>query len=321
MAENIITVEHLKKYYPVNNSFKKQEIKYLHAVDDVSFTIHRGEIFGVVGESGCGKSTLGRCLLRLTDITGGNLYFEDQDFTNLKQSELKKMRSHMQMVFQNPFSSFNPKMSIGQSLQEVCKVYRIPKKQSENKIKELLEYISLPADFLHRHPNELSGGQLQRLAIARALLLEPDFIVADEPVSALDVSVQAQILNLILDLREKMNLTMMFVSHELTVVEHICDVVTVMYLGVIVEKAPTAELFGNVMHPYTEALISAKPRENPEQETSRIILEGDVPSAIDVPDGCRFASRCPKCKKGKCDVENPILREITPEHFVACHYA
>jgi len=304
----------------MNRSLSKHEIKYLHAVDDVSLSIEKGEIFGIVGESGCGKSTLGRCILRLTDITDGKVCFEGKDITHLKQHELKNQRRYMQMVFQNPFSSFNPKMSIGSSLREVGKVHKIPYNDTEKKISQLLDYISLPSDVLSRPPNELSGGQLQRLAIARALLLEPHFIMADEPVSALDVSVQAQILNLILDLRDRLNLTLMFISHELTVVEHICDFVAVMYLGVIVEKAPTEELFRNILHPYTQALFSAKPRENPEQDTSRIVLEGDVPSAIDIPSGCRFALRCPQFKKGKCDVESPNLREISPGHFVSCHY-
>jgi oligopeptide/dipeptide ABC transporter ATP-binding protein len=312
MADNIVRVANLKKYYPVSG-------KYLRSVDDVSLDIGIGEIFGVVGESGCGKSTLGRCMLRLTEITGGKVYFENEDITHLKQHELKKRRRYMQMVFQNPFSSFNPKMSIGQSLREVGMVHHLSKDDTKNKIIQLLEYISLPADVLHRHPNELSGGQLQRLAIARALLLEPHFIMADEPVSALDVSVQAQILNLILDLRDTLELTMMFVSHELTVVEHICDVVAVMYLGEIVEKASTEEMFSNMQHPYTQALISAKPKEHPEQEKTRIVLEGDVPSALDIPSGCRFASRCPRCQKGRCDVESPKLKEVAPEHFVSCH--
>lgn len=319
MSNTIVRVENLKKHYHLGGAGKKA--KYLHAVDGVSLSIEKGKIFGVVGESGCGKSTLGRCILRLTDITDGKIFFEENDITHLKANALKTYRRQMQMVFQNPFSSFNPKLSIGTSLREVGNVYHLPKEETNKRIKELLEIIRLPEDVLRRHPHELSGGQLQRLAIERTLLLSPSFIVADEPVSALDVSVQAQILNLICDLREELGLTMMFISHELTVVEHLCDNVAVMYLGTVVETAPTEELFKNILHPYTQALISAKPRENPEQQTNRIILEGDVPSAIDIPKGCRFASRCPKCVAGMCDVKAPELREVEKGHFVACHLA
>jgi oligopeptide/dipeptide ABC transporter ATP-binding protein len=312
MTASLVRVENLKKYYPVNG-------KSIHSVDDVSLQIQAGEIFGVVGESGCGKSTLGRCMLRLTDITGGKVYFQNEDITHLGQSALKKKRRYMQMVFQNPFSSFNPKMSIGQSLREVGTVHSLTKDEIDHKISQLLEYISLPHDVLQRRPDELSGGQLQRLAIARSLLLEPQFIMADEPVSALDVSVQAQILNLLMDLRDKLGLTMMFISHELTIVEYLCDEVAVMYLGGVVEKASAKELFAHTLHPYSQALISAKPKEHPAQQKSRIILEGDVPNALDIPRGCRFASRCFQCRKGLCDVESPKLKEVAAGHFVACH--
>ena len=317
MPETIVRVENLKKHYHLGGSGSKA--KYLHAVDGVSLNIEKGTIFGVVGESGCGKSTLGRCLLRLTHITEGNIYFEGNDITHLNSHELRPYRRQMQMVFQNPFSSFNPKLSIGTSLREVGHVYHLPKSETDKRINHLLEIIRLPDDVMRRHPHELSGGQLQRLAIARTLVLSPSFIVADEPVSALDVSVQAQILNLISDLREDLGLTMMFISHELTVVEHLCDVVAVMYLGTVVETASTAEIFKNTLHPYTQALISAKPRENPDEKTNRIMLEGDVPSAIDIPNGCRFASRCQNFIAGKCDVTAPELREVEPGHFVACH--
>lgn len=321
MSEIMIQVEHLKKYYKINeNSFMNKNTKYLHAVDDVSLKINKGEIFGVVGESGCGKSTLGRCILRLIDSTEGKVYFKGENITDITQKKLKTRRRYMQMVFQNPYSSFNPKMTIRQSLYEVGKVYKMSRDDTRKKISQLIEYINLSEDVLNRYPNEFSGGQLQRLAIARTLLLEPEFIMADEPVSALDVSVQAQILNLILDLRDKFGLTMMFISHDLTVVEHICDVIAVVYLGIIVEKAPTDELYKNICHPYTQTLISAKPNENPEHKTSRIILKGDLPSAIDIPIGCRFSMRCPKFKKGKCDIETPILKEVSSDHFVACHF-
>jgi oligopeptide/dipeptide ABC transporter ATP-binding protein len=320
MSRVIVEVKHLKKYFPAGR--KKLRVidrNCLHAVDDVTFSIKKGEIFGVVGESGCGKSTLGRCILRLIDATSGNIYFEEKNITQLTQHQLKEYRRFMQIVFQNPLSSFNPKLTIGQSFREVGKVYRMSKQDTENRIRQLLDYINLPGDVLPCHPNELSGGQLQRLAIARALILEPHFIMADEPTSSLDVSIQAQILNLIVDLREKLGLTMMFISHDLTVVEHVCDVVAVMYLGNIVEMAPTAELFGNILHPYTQALISAKPKDDPDQKTSRIILEGDVPSAIDISVGCRFGPRCPRYKKGVCDVASPPLHQEQPNHWAACY--
>ena len=312
MGEEIVRVNKLKKYFPVKD-------KHLRAVDDVSLAIQRGEIYGIVGESGCGKTTLGSCILRLLPVTGGEVLFRGTDITNLDHKQMKKHRRQMQMIFQNPYSSFNPKMTIGQSLREVGNVYKLAPQDTRSRIERLLGYISLTDEVLQRHPNQLSGGQLQRLAIARALLLEPDFIMADEPVSALDVSVQAQILNLMLDLRDKLGLTMMFISHELTVVEHVCDVIAVMYLGVVVEQAATPEFFSNVLHPYSQALLSAKPKDDPEAKTQRIMLEGDLPNAIDIPEGCRFASRCRRFQAGKCDVEQPPLRQVREGHWVACH--
>ena len=319
MAEELVKVEHLKKYFDVRSSSLFGKKKVVKAVDDVSFTIHKGEILGVVGESGCGKSTLGRCVLRLLDVTDGNIFFNGKDISKLREKELKSYREKMQMVFQNPYSSFNPTMTIRQSFYEIGKVFKIGTEETEKRCKQLMENVRLPEDLMNRHPNELSGGQLQRLAIARALLLNPDFIMADEAVSALDVSVQAQILNLLLDLRTSLGLTMMFISHELTVVEHVCDEILVMYLGTVVEKASGEELFQNILHPYTQALISAKPKEHPAMETHRIMLEGEAKSAMDAGGGCKFAPRCRFCQKGKCDVQMPPLKEITPGHFVACH--
>ncbi|MFA6942037.1 MAG: oligopeptide/dipeptide ABC transporter ATP-binding protein, partial [Clostridiaceae bacterium] len=271
-----------------------------------------------VGESGCGKSTLGRCLLRLIDITDGEIIFEGENITRKSRGEIKPYRRNMQMIFQNPFSSFNPKMRIGESMREVGHVYKMSREVTKSKILQLLEYISLSEDVLGRNPGELSGGQLQRLAIARALLLNPSFIVADEPVSALDVSVQAQILNLVVDLREQFKMTLMFISHEMTVVEHICDTVAVMYLGKIVELAPTEELFKNLLHPYTQALMSAIPKADPEISTERIMLVGDIPNAIDLPRGCRFASRCRECME-ICTKSEPELKDMGNGHLVACH--
>ena len=274
---------------------------------------------GVVGESGCGKSTLGRSVLRLFPITEGEILFDGTDISRMNRRELKPYRKNMQMIFQNPYSSFNPKQKIGSALYEVGRVYGMDERALHEKVEQLMEYISLPLDMLHRSPGELSGGQLQRLAIARALILEPGFIVADEPVSALDVSVQAQILNLITDLRKKLKMTMMFISHEMTVVEHICDNVAVMYLGRIVEMAPVKELFSNICHPYTQALMSAIPKADPEDAKERIILEGDIPNAIDLPRGCSFASRCRYCTQ-QCREKAPELKDIGNGHKVACYH-
>ena len=314
MSENkiLISVENLKKHYPTGKH------KLLKALDGVSLTIEEGEILGVVGESGCGKSTLGRSVLRLFPVTDGSIFFNGKDISKLSRAELKPYRKDMQMIFQNPFSSFNPRQRIGDALTEVGKVYKIPQDKLDKKILELMEQISLPEDMLHRRPGELSGGQLQRLAIARALILDPAFIVADEPVSALDVSVQAQILNLITYLRKSHNMTMLFISHEMSVVEHICDRVAVMYLGKIVEIAPTKELFSNIRHPYTQALISAIPKSDPREVKERIILEGDIPNAIDLPEGCSFASRCRFCTE-ECKKTSPALNDIGNGHSVACH--
>ena len=317
--ENLINKDHkiieeknLKKYYPSGG-------KTLKALDGVSFEICEGEIMGVVGESGCGKSTLGRSVLRLFPITEGEILFDGTDISRMNRRELKPYRKNMQMIFQNPYSSFNPKQKIGSALYEVGRVYGMDERALHEKVEQLMEYISLPLDMLHRSPGELSGGQLQRLAIARALILEPGFIVADEPVSALDVSVQAQILNLITDLRKKLKMTMMFISHEMTVVEHICDNVAVMYLGRIVEMAPVKELFSNICHPYTQALMSAIPKADPEDAKERIILEGDIPNAIDLPRGCSFASRCRYCTQ-QCREKAPELKDIGNGHKVACYH-
>ncbi len=318
--ETVVRASHLKKYYTLSSEGFGKSRRILRAVDDVSLKISQGRILGVVGESGCGKSTLGRSLLRLFPVTDGEIRFEGKDISRLTRRELKPIRRNMQMVFQNPYSSFNPKQRIGKALREVGHVYGMRPEESRERIRGLLDTIRLPDTVLDRLPSELSGGQLQRLAFARALMPDPRFIVADEPVSALDVSVQAQILNLIVDLRSRMGLTMLFISHEMTVVEHICDEVAVMYLGEIVEQAPTGELFANLLHPYTQALMSAVPRSDPEEKKERILLEGDVQGAIDLPGGCRFAPRCRLCQD-RCRQEHPALREVREGHLVACHFA
>lgn len=317
----IIEVDRIKKFFPIDEfRLAKAKIRYVHAVDDVSFKIRRGEIFGVIGESGSGKSTIGRCILGLHKIDDGKVTFNGTEISSLPQKEFQKYRPNMQMIFQNPLASFNPKKTIGNSFYELCKVYKIPKEEADRRINEQLDIIKLSSDVLGRYPKEISGGQLQRLAIARALLLKPDFLLADEPVSALDVSVQAQILNLMVDLKENFGQTILFVSHDLTVVKHVCDTVAVVYLGVIVEMTTSEMLYKNPIHPYTKALISAKPKEHPADETERILLEGDIPNAIDVAEGCRFANRCNKFKVGLCSERTPRLRQIEEGHWVACHY-
>jgi len=315
MSEPLIRVEHLKKYFPVG----KSRGMFVKAVDDVSFEVRRGEIVGIVGESGCGKSTMGRCLMKLIEITDGALYFEGQDITHYNKKEMDTIRSKMQMIFQNPFSSFNPRFTIGKSLMDVARHYGQAKPDAEKKIHDLVTEIGLDQIVLRRRPSELSGGQLQRLAIARALVAGPEFILADEAVSALDVSVQAQILNMLIELRNKYNLTMVFISHELTVVEHISDHVIVMYLGSVVEKGTSEELFYNPVHPYTRALLAAKPRETPDDEVNHELLTGDIPSAMNIPKGCRFCTRCPQCIPGKCDTDVPELVRIDGDHYAACH--
>ncbi len=308
----------LKKTFPIPSRKLGEKAKTLTAVGGVSLRIAKGSIFGIAGESGCGKSTLGRCLLRMEEISAGQLFFRGEEITNLAGGQLKTLRRHMQMIFQNPYGSFNPKQTIGAALSEVTRVHRIARREAGALVNDLLLETNLSLDVLNRMPSELSGGQLQRLAIVRALLLSPDFIVADEPVSALDVSVQAQILNLLNELREGRALTMLFISHELTVMRYLCDEIAVMYLGTIVEQAPTEQLFSQLLHPYTQALMSAVPTIDPDTKMERVILQGDLPSAIDLPGGCPFAPRCIYCE-ARCEAERPPLRDVGGGHLVACH--
>ncbi len=315
MKEALVIAKNVKKYYPAGKSVNNIH-RYVKAVDDVSITINHDEFVGVVGESGCGKSTLGRCLLKLTDPSEGNLIFEGNDYTHFEFNQMLSMRKKMQMIFQNPFSSFNPKMTMYSSLAEVGRYYKMPESELEGRIEQLVEYINLDESILHRHPSELSGGQLQRLAIARALILEPSFIVADEPVSALDVSVQAQVLNIILDLREREHMAMLFISHDLTVVEHVCDEIVVMYLGAVVERGKTRDVIDHPAHPYTKALLASKPRMDPSDPPITLPLSGDIPNAIDMPEGCRFWTRCPYANK--CSREQPVMKEVAPGHWSAC---
>ena len=319
MTKTLLKVENVQKYFPTGKrNIMGKHLQVLKAVDDVSFSIRQGEIFGLVGESGCGKSTLGRCITRIVNPTEGKIYFNDEDITNVDADRLKTLRRQMQMVFQNPHSSLNPRMTIRQAFMEILHVHKLAKGQVNERMADILEKVGLPINALDRHPHEFSGGQLQRIAIARALLVEPEFIMADEPVSALDVSVQAQILNLLVQLKEELSLTMLFVAHDISVVEHISDRVGVMYLGQIVEMADVEELYQNTLHPYTKALMAAIPVPDPTANREDLILEGDLPSPIDLPKGCRFASRCRDCM-AICTEKSPSLKEVKPDHFVACH--
>ena len=312
MAENILEVRNLKKYFKTPRGM-------LHAVDDVSFSIEKGHTLGIVGESGCGKTTTGRCILRLVEPTSGEIFFEGKDIMRMKGSELKHMRKDMQIIFQDPFSSLDPRYTINQALSETLRINKIRtgKKAIEDRVLELMETVGLAERLINTYPHELDGGRRQRIGIARALAMEPKFIVCDEPVSALDVSIQAQILNLLEDLQEKLGLSYIFITHDLAVVNHFADEIAVMYLGQIVEKAPTQELFDNPMHPYTQALLSAIPIPEVLDERPQTLLTGEISSPINPKDECRFAKRC-RFACDKCRAGNPPLLEVKPGHFVAC---
>ncbi len=320
-GEDLIVVKDLVKYFPVRGGFLQRIRAYVKAVDGVSFTIKRGETLGLVGESGCGKTTVGRTILRLIPPTGGHVYFEGKDIFALRGRALKEIRKDMQIVFQDPYSSLDPRMPVGESIMEGLVVHRLgtPEERWEKAI-HLLRMVNLEDFHAKRYPHEFSGGQRQRIGIARALALDPKFIVADEPVSALDVSVQAQVLNILMDLQEQLGLTYMFVAHNLSVVEHISTRVAVMYLGKMVELANRREIFEHPLHPYTQALMSAIPIADPKKAGSRdrIILEGDVPSPINPPSGCHFHPRCRYAIKGLCDKEEPPFKDYGSGHFVAC---
>ena len=319
-GEPLLRVEHLKKYFPVRNSslfFKNGGT--LYAVDDVSFTVNSGETFSLVGESGCGKTTVGKTVLQLYPPTAGEVYFEGKNLIGLKTRELREIRSNMQMVFQDPNSSLNPRMTIYESIADIIKIHhKIGREVLSKRVYELLDMVGLPSWFAERYPHEFSGGQLQRACIARALALNPKFIVCDEPVSALDVSIQSQVLNLLSDLKKELLLSYLFISHGLPAVKHISDRIAVMYLGRIIEQAHSAELFANPLHPYTQALISAVPVPDPDKRRERIVLEGDVPSPIHPPKGCRFCTRC-RYATDLCHAQEPQLKEVKESHFVACH--
>jgi peptide/nickel transport system ATP-binding protein len=320
---NLVRVEDLKVHFPAGATIFGKKGNDVRAVDGVSFEIKRGETLGLVGESGCGKTTVGRTVLRLYDPTEGRIYFEDTDISSLSGKELRKLRRRMQMVFQDPYSSLNPRQNVGNAVAEPLRVHGLADgKEAEKRVRDLLETVGLPADAGNRYPHEFSGGQRQRIGLARSLALNPDLIVADEPVSALDVSIQAQIINLLEDLQGEFDLTYLFIAHDLAVVRHISDRIAVMYLGTIVEVAPAAELYDQPLHPYTRALLSAVPIPDPAVEASRerIIVTGDMPSPANPPSGCRFHTRCPWVQAERCPDEVPVLREISPGHTASCHY-
>lgn len=321
-VEPLIRVENLKKYFPIQRGIIfKRNAGAVRAVDDISFTIYRGETLGLVGESGCGKSTTGNTLLQLYRPTSGKVYFEDVDLVALKGNDLRLIRRKMQMIYQDPYASLNPRMTVGEIIGEPLIIFNIASgKELHERVENLLERVGLNPSYAKCYPHEFSGGQRQRVGVARALALEPDLIVCDEPISALDVSIQAQVVNLLEDLQAQFGLTYLFIAHDLSMVRHISDRVAVMYLGVIVELTDRNELYTNPLHPYTQALFSAVPIPDPlaEESRERIILQGEVGSPINPPSGCRFRTRCPKATD-ICAEERPSIREVCDEHYVACH--
>jgi peptide/nickel transport system ATP-binding protein len=327
MVTVLLEIKNLKKYFPIKRGFFDRTVGHVKAVDDVSFYVQPGETLGLVGESGCGKTTTGRVVLRALDPSEGEIWFDDPEMgrvnvATLDKSQLKRLRRNMQMVFQDPYSSLNPRMTLLQNVGEPLVVNKVARgKELEDRVAYLLRVVGLRPEYMNRYPHAFSGGQRQRIGIARALALNPKLVVLDEPVSALDVSVQAQILNLLQDLQAQFGLTYLFIAHDLSVVEHISDRVAVMYVGQLVESATTAELFTNPLHPYTEALLSAVPQPDPRARREPIVLPGDVADPANPPSGCYFHPRCRYSDGARCVQETPALREVEPGHMVRCHYA
>jgi len=316
----ILEIKGLKKHFPIKTGFFNKVTGHVRAVDGVDFQVMPGETLGIVGESGCGKSTTGRTILRLLDPSAGEVLFNGKDLAKLSKEEMRQMRKDIQMVFQDPYASLNPRKTIRQILLEPLKVHGIGSSRGERikRVEEIIEVVGLRKEHLDRHPHDFSGGQRQRIGIARALILKPKVIIADEPVSALDVSIQSQVLNLLKDLKKEFNLTLIFISHDLSVVRHLCDRIAVMYLGRVVEIADKKQLFTNPSHPYTSALLSAVPIANPKAKRTRVILKGDLPSPANPPSGCTFHPRCPVAKES-CKTKIPILQDIDSGHHVSCH--
>ncbi|MDT8897928.1 dipeptide ABC transporter ATP-binding protein [Thermanaerothrix sp. 4228-RoL] len=320
--EVLVRVENLVKHFPITRGIIVQrQVGAVHAVDGLTFDIYKGETLGLVGESGCGKSTTGRTILQLYRPTSGSVHFEGVDLVRLKGEDLRKMRRRMQMIFQDPYASLNPRMTVGEIIGEPLIIHNVARgREVQERVEHLLELVGLNPAYANRYPHEFSGGQRQRIGVARALALQPSFIVCDEPISALDVSIQAQVVNLLEDLQQEFGLTYLFIAHDLSMVRHISNRVAVMYLGVMVELATRNELYNHPLHPYTQALLSAVPIPDPavEKKRKRIILQGDVPSPVNPPSGCRFRTRCPLAAE-ICKEVKPEWREVSPGHFVACH--
>jgi oligopeptide/dipeptide ABC transporter ATP-binding protein len=317
-ADDLVEVQHLVKYFPVRAGLMQRVVNWVKAVDDVSFTVKKGETLGMVGESGCGKTTIGRSMLRLVEPTSGSVHYDNRDVLKLRGNELKDVRRHMQIIFQDPYASLDPRVPIGESVMEGLHIHNIGTRQERYDLMiETLKKVGLEDYHARRYPHEFSGGQRQRIGIARALALRPNFIICDEPVSALDVSIQSQVLNILKDLQKEFGLTYLFIAHNLSVVEHISDRVAVMYLGKMVELTTRDDLFKEPLHPYTKALMSAIPIPDPRLKRSREVLKGDVPSPLNPPKGCRFHPRCPIADK-ICSEQDPEFREAKPNHWVAC---
>ena len=321
MTENLLEVKNLVKHFPVRGGVFSRVRNYVKAVDGISFDVKPGETLGLVGESGCGKSTAGRSILRLIEPTSGEINFEGENICELSNEELRKRRRQMQIIFQDPYASLNPRMTIGSIVGEPLTIHNVAKGQErKDRVEQLLHRVGLRPEHIRRYPHEFSGGQRQRIGLARALALNPKLIIGDEPVSALDVSIQAQVINLLEDLQKDLGIAYVMIAHDLAVVQHVSDRIAVMYLGKIVELAEADELVSSPKHPYTEALLSAVPVPDPTVKTERILLKGDVPSPVDPPSGCRFHTRCPY-KEDLCDQEDPPMLEMSPGHSVACHFS